>query len=127
MRSRSGCTAITTPYWYVKERDFEPASPRNSQKEPQNPQTKSSRSTGPSYGAFFAATQETWFGQSRTRTIVKEDRVFNFASPADKARWQAAGLTTYPVHQGRAIPATAAGTEAYEAVGWTNQLGTPAS
>jgi hypothetical protein len=34
--------------------------------------------------------------------------------------------TTYPVHQGRAIPATAGGTEAYEAMGWTNHLGSPA-
>jgi hypothetical protein len=33
---------------------------------------------------------------------------------------------TYPVHQGRAIPATAGGTEAYEAMGWTNRLCTPA-
>lgn len=257
--------AATGTYWYVEERDFEPASPQNSQE-------KFSRPTEPPYRAFFAATQETWFGQTSTRTTVNEDLAFNFASPADKARWQAAGSpklstpagfgyrgpvtsdysfggysyrigalqvslvkartlpatpaglgallrdqwdklsvtqraatvgfpkpayaqyvyqvatalltgpvtpgtraavyellaeqpglsftphvtdplgrvgaaigdgegdylvidpatamvlaqTTYPVHQGRAIPATAAGTEAYEAMGWTNQLGTPA-
>jgi hypothetical protein len=258
--------AATGTYWYVKERDFEPASPQKSDK-------KFSRPTGAPYRAFFAATQETWFGQTSTRTTVNEDLAFNFASPADKARWQAAGSpklsspagfgdrgpvtsdynfggysyligalqvslvkartlpataaglgallrdqwdklsatqraatvgfprptyaqylyqvatalltgpvtpgtraavyelladqpglsftphvadplgrvgaaigdgegdyliidpatamvlaqTTYPVHEGRAIPATAAGTEAYEAMGWTNHLGTPAS
>jgi hypothetical protein len=35
-------------------------------------------------------------------------------------------VTTYPVHPGSTIPATAVGTEAYETMGWTNQLGTPA-
>jgi hypothetical protein len=258
--------AATGTYWYVKERDFEPAAPQESHK-------KFSRPTQAPYRAFFAATQETWFGQTSTRTTVNEDLAFNFASPADKARWQAAGSpklsspagfgyrgpvtsdynfggysysigalqvsmvkakalptaaaglgallrhqwdklsaaqraatvgfpkptyaqylyqvatglltgpvtpgtraavyelladqpglsftphvtdplgrvgaaigdgegdylvidpatamvlaqTTYPVHQGRAIPATAGGTEAYEAMGWTNQLGTPTS
>jgi hypothetical protein len=34
--------------------------------------------------------------------------------------------TTYPVRQGRAVPATAAGTEAYESMGWTSRLGNPA-
>jgi hypothetical protein len=76
--------AATGTYWYVKERDFEPASPQKSQK-------KFSRPTEPPYRAFFAATQETWFGQTSTRTTVNEDLAFNFASPADKARWQAAG------------------------------------
>lgn len=58
---------------------------------PQEAHKKFTRQKEPPYRAFYAATQETWFGQTRTRTTVNEDLAFNFASPADKARWQAAG------------------------------------
>jgi hypothetical protein len=76
--------AAAGTYWYVKERDFEPALPQEAHK-------KFTRQKEPPYRAFYAATQETWFGQTKTRTTVNEDLAFNFASPADKARWQAAG------------------------------------
>jgi hypothetical protein len=68
--------AATGTYWYVRERDFEPTAPR---------------SKDTSFGASYAATQESWLGQSRARTIVDEKLTFTFASPADQARWRAAG------------------------------------
>lgn len=83
--------AVTGTFWYVRERDFEPAAPQAEQKSRGKSPQKVAKPTGLSFGAFFAATQETWFGPSATRTIVNEDLAFNFASPADKARWQAAG------------------------------------
>ena len=45
----------------------------------------------PGFGASFAATEETWTGASRTRTIVNENLVFGFSSAAGKKRWEAAG------------------------------------
>jgi hypothetical protein len=69
-------TAATGAYWYVRERDYEPTAPR---------------SKDTSFGAMFAATEESWTGTSRTRTIVSENLTFSFATAADKARWQAAG------------------------------------
>jgi hypothetical protein len=80
--------AATGTYWYVRERDFEPAWPQSA--EPRL-KKKTSAAAEPPYRAFFAETQETWFGQNRTRTIVNEELAYNFASPADKAKWQAAG------------------------------------
>ena len=84
----AGRPAATGTYWYVKERDFESASTQFAGKHrPKGtPETK-----GPQFGASYAATQETWTGATRTRTIVDENLVFSFATAADKARWQAAG------------------------------------
>ena len=84
----AGRPAATGTYWYVRERDFEPASTQFAGKHrPKGtPETK-----GPQFGASYAATQETWTGATRTRTIVDENLVFSFATAADKARWQAAG------------------------------------
>jgi hypothetical protein len=79
--------AATGTYWYVKERDFEPTAPSAGKHRPKG----TSPAKGPQFGAFFEATQETWTGATRTRTIVNENLVFNFATAADKARWQAAG------------------------------------
>ena len=79
--------AATGTYWYVKERDFEPTAPSVKGPRPKGkPAAKS-----PDYGAAFAATEETWTSATRTRTVVNEGLVFNFASAADKAKWQAAG------------------------------------
>jgi hypothetical protein len=95
--------AATGTYWYVRERDFEPTGPQKKLSRPAEPPYRASyaatqetwlglpRPGEPLYRASYAATQETWFGPARTRTIVNEDLAFNFASPADKARWQAAG------------------------------------
>jgi hypothetical protein len=66
----------TGSYWYVKERDFT--------------ETWSQNKTG-DYKPYYASTQETWTGATRTRTIVSEDLQFNFATSADKAKWQADG------------------------------------
>jgi hypothetical protein len=77
--ARSPATSGT--YWYVRERDFEPAI---------------ARVVGPKkrlsfFGATYAETEESWASQSRVRTIVDENLVFSFASAADRARWAAAG------------------------------------
>jgi hypothetical protein len=45
----------------------------------------------PGFGASYAATEETWTGASKTRTIVNENLAFNFASAAGKSKWKAAG------------------------------------
>jgi len=71
--------AATGTYWYVKERDFEPTA------------AAVHAVKGSGFGASFAATQETWTGASRTRTIVNEKLVFGFASAAGKKKWEAAG------------------------------------
>jgi hypothetical protein len=80
--------AATGTYWYVKERDFEPAAPRFAGKI--GPKGKSA-GKDPGYGASYAATEESWVGASRTRTIVNENLVFGFASAAGEKKWQAAG------------------------------------
>jgi hypothetical protein len=81
--------ATTGAYWYVKERDFEPTAPVKSGVKGR---VKGGRAAkGPGYGASFAATEESWTGASRTRTIVNENLVFGFASPAGKKQWEAAG------------------------------------
>jgi hypothetical protein len=69
-------------YWYARERDYEPAIARSGH-------LKNTKAL--SFGATFAATQESWTGQHRARTIVNEDLAFTFASAADRARWVAAG------------------------------------
>jgi hypothetical protein len=74
-------------YWYVKERDFEPTTPGYAGKGRPAKGVKVARE----YGASFAATEESWTGASRTRTIVDENLVFGFASAAGKKRWEAAG------------------------------------
>ena len=76
----SSPAAIGT-YWYVSERDFEPAIAVSHGHE------KKLRF----FGATFAETEESWTGQNQARTIVDENLVFSFASAADKARWVAAG------------------------------------
>jgi hypothetical protein len=75
-------SAATGTYWYVRERDYEPAIANSGH-------LKKPRKV--SFGATFAATEESWTGQHRARTIVDEDLVFTFASAAGKARWVAAG------------------------------------
>jgi hypothetical protein len=76
--------ATTGAFWYVKERDFEPTTGV----------TKTRKLFLP--GITYAETQETWTGQTRTRTIVDEDLRFSFASAADKAKWEAAGKPPLP-------------------------------
>lgn len=82
--------AATGTYWYVKERDFEPAAAVVSAGKSRPKGGKAARKD-PGYGASFAATQETWTGASRTRTIVNENLVYGFASAAGKKKWEAAG------------------------------------
>ncbi len=80
--------AATGTYWYVKERDFEPTTFRK----PGKPVAKGvPGAKDPWLGASFAATEESWTGTSRTRTIVNENLAFSFASAADKAKWKAEG------------------------------------
>ncbi|HXT91473.1 MAG TPA: CU044_5270 family protein [Trebonia sp.] len=82
----AGRPAATGTYWYVKERDFEPTAPGGKGKYP-----KQKAKPAADYTAAYAATQETWTSATRTRTVVNEDLVFDFASAADRAKWQAAG------------------------------------
>jgi hypothetical protein len=88
----AGRQAATGLYWYVKERDFEPTATH----------------TKTLFGASYGATQETWTGATRIRTIVNEKLVFSFATAADKARWQAAGepQLSNPAGFGRTGPVT---------------------
>jgi hypothetical protein len=79
--------AATGTYWYVKERDFEPTTFRK----PGRLLKGEPAPKDPGFGASFAATEESWTGASRTRTIVNENLAFNFASAAGKAKWKAAG------------------------------------
>ena len=82
-------------YWYVKERDFGPttAGARESKNAPPKPAAR--KKVAPpeksAFGARLAYTEESWMGENRARTITNEDVVISFASPADKAAWQAAG------------------------------------
>jgi hypothetical protein len=83
--------AATGTYWYVKERDVEPTSPL--------PRTRAATKAGQFArerklfipGITFTATEESWMGQDRARTIIDENLSFSFASPAVKARWEAMG------------------------------------
>jgi hypothetical protein len=86
-RNAAARPAATGTYWHVKERDFEPTTFRKPGKRLKfEPAPKD-----PGFGASFAATEESWTGASRTRTIVNENLAFNFASAAGKAKWKAAG------------------------------------
>jgi hypothetical protein len=86
-RNAAARPAATGTYWYVKERDFEPTTVRKPGKRLKfEPAPKD-----PGFGASYAATEESWTGASRTRTIVNENLAFNFASAAGKAKWKAAG------------------------------------
>jgi hypothetical protein len=76
-------------YWYIRERDFEPAASQMPAKTGSAPAVKTARKAWP--GAIFAETQETWAGPARSRTTVDENLRFSWASAADKAKWQAAG------------------------------------
>jgi hypothetical protein len=77
---RAGSAPATTgTYWYTRERDIEPTIPL----------TKARKLFLP--GITYSATQESWQGEIRGRTIVDENLSFRFASPAVKARWQAMG------------------------------------
>jgi hypothetical protein len=101
----AGRPMATGTYWYVKERDFEPAAASfaGHHRPKGTPPPKE-----PQFGASFAATQETWTGSTTTRTIVNENLLFSFATAADKARWQAAGEPKLadPAGFGRTGPVT---------------------
>jgi hypothetical protein len=73
--------AAVGTYWYVSEREFEPAIAVSHSK---------TKKLG-LFGATYAETEESWTGQNQARTIVDENLVFSFASAADRARWVAAG------------------------------------
>lgn len=83
--------ATTGTYWYTRERDVEPTSP--------HPRGRAATKAGQLArerklflpGITFTATEESWMGQDRARTIVDENLSFSFASAAVKARWQAMG------------------------------------
>jgi hypothetical protein len=70
---------ITGAYWYTRERDVEPTIPLTKQRKTFLP------------GITYAATEESWTGQDRARTITDENLSFSFASATVKARWQAMG------------------------------------
>jgi hypothetical protein len=83
--------AATGTYWYTKERDVEPTIPFTG--------TRSATKAGQAAkarklflaGITYTATEESWMGQNRGRTIVDENLTFRFKSAAVKARWQAMG------------------------------------
>lgn len=86
---------VTGTYWYVKERDYEPAL------------TKAFGTIGQYvYSATYAATEESWTGPTQTRTIVNEDPVYSFPSPADKSRWEADGRPPLSSMGGPPVPVT---------------------
>ena len=78
----------TGQFWYVKQRDF--AGPIGGGK-PAPGRKPVGQPPPPAFGASYAATEESWADASQARTIVGEDLKFSFATPADKAAWQAAG------------------------------------
>jgi hypothetical protein len=86
-RTAAARPAATGTYWYVKERDFEPTTFRKPGMRLKGEPTPKD----PGFGASYAATEETWTGASKTRTIVNENLAFNFASAAGKSKWKAAG------------------------------------
>jgi hypothetical protein len=83
--------ATTGTYWYIRERDVEPSIPLT--------RTRAATKAGQLAnerkifvpGITFTATEESWMGQDRARTIVNENLSFSFASAAVKARWRAMG------------------------------------
>jgi hypothetical protein len=86
-RTAAARPATTGTYWYVKERDFEPTTFRKPGMRLKGEPTPKD----PGFDASYAATEETWTGASKTRTIVNENLAFNFASAAGKSKWKAAG------------------------------------
>jgi hypothetical protein len=89
----SHAPATTGSYWYVSDRSWEPSvavvgHPKNAVglKKLKQPMKNMEQ-----FGAVFAATEESWTGQSRARTIVNENLAFSFMSPAGEAKWIAAG------------------------------------
>jgi hypothetical protein len=54
----------------------------------------------PEFGAFYAATEESWTGARQTRTIVNENLAFNFTSAAGKAKWKDAGEPPWSTRPG---------------------------
>ena len=56
-----------------------------------NPKERGALKDLEQFGAVYAATEESWTGQSRARTIVDENLAFSFTSGAGEARWIAAG------------------------------------
>jgi hypothetical protein len=93
----SRAPATTGTYWYVKERDFEPTQARpkvgnsGTAIQKKGPKRVLPADKSEDFSAYYMATEESWTGQSRTRTIVNEDLTFGFASAAGEARWAAAG------------------------------------
>jgi hypothetical protein len=71
--------ATTGTYWYTKERSVQPTVAM----------TRNRKYFLP--GITYTATEESWSGQVRSRSIVDENLRFSFASAADRARWQALG------------------------------------
>jgi hypothetical protein len=90
--------SATGTYWYAGQRDYEPAvaSPVSRVKQD---------SKVISYGAMFAATEESWTGQARARTIVNEDLTITFATAVGKARWEAAGKPPLSTAAGAGVTA----------------------
>ncbi|MGD0555144.1 MAG: hypothetical protein ABSA93_09220 [Streptosporangiaceae bacterium] len=87
---------VTGTYWYVKKRDYEPAA-----------LTKAFKAAGQYvYSATYAATEESWTGLTQARTIVNEDPVYSFPSPADKSRWEADGEPPLSNEGGPPVPVT---------------------
>ncbi len=85
--SRAPVTA--GPYWYVRERDFQPAASHGTKALGSAPAP--SAGSKRTFGATVASTEESWTGPAQSRTIVNEDVTITFASAAAKARWKAAG------------------------------------
>ncbi len=86
----------TGSYWYVRERDFEPAfaAPKGAAPHPRGKGAKPVlpvKGKDQGFAAYYAATEESWTGQAKARTIVNESLQFGFQSAASKARWIAAG------------------------------------
>jgi hypothetical protein len=66
-------------YWYTRTRVVEATVAKTSTRKYFLP------------GITYAATEESWSGQTRSRTIVNENLSFSFASAAVKAKWRALG------------------------------------
>jgi hypothetical protein len=71
--------AATGAYWYTKTRLVEATVAKTSTRKYFLP------------GITYAETEESWSGQTRSRTIVNENLRFSFASAAVKAKWRALG------------------------------------
>ena len=99
----SHAPATTGTYWYVSDRSWEPtvainrkiaASDLKNLKKVKNPKERGALKDLEQFGAIYAATEESWTGQSRARTIVNENLAFSFTSAAGEASswtWQPSG------------------------------------